>query len=179
MAPGYAAEMDLMLSAALKHEHPCSIRYPRASALELDRVPAPIEIGKSEVIREGCDGTIVAFGAMLEQALAAAEMLEGDLDVGVVNARFVKPIDVEMVRSTLGNGRFVVTVEEGAKMAGFGSAFLECAVDEKLDTRGVRVLALPDVFVEHGDRNELLADHGLSPAAIAQACRESVLTNAG
>ncbi len=178
MAPGYAAEMDLMLSAALKHEHPCCIRYPKASALELDRVPDPIEIGRSEVIREGSDGTIVAFGAMLEQALAAAEMLEGDLDVGVINARFVKPIDLEMVRSSLSNGRFVVTVEEGAKMGGFGSAFIECAVEERLDTRNIRVLALPDEFIEHGDRSELLADRGLSTESIAQACRDSVLSNA-
>lgn len=179
MAPGYAAEMEMMLSAALQHDHPCSIRYPKASALELEREPEPIEIGKSEVIREGSDGTIVAFGAMLEQALAAAELLEGDLDVGVVNARFVKPIDVEMVRTTVGQGRFVVTVEEGTRLGGFGSAFLECAVAEKLDTRGIRVLALPDEFIEHGGRGELLADHGLCPESIAQACRDSVLTSTG
>ena len=65
MAPGYAAEVDAMLSAALAHDHPCGLRYPKASALELDRESAPIEIGKSELIREGTDGTIVAFGAML------------------------------------------------------------------------------------------------------------------
>ena len=178
MAPGYAAEMDLMLSAALQHEHPSCIRYPKASALELERVPDPIEIGKSEVVREGSDGTIVAFGAMLEQAMAAAELLEGDLDVGVINARFVKPIDVDMVRNCLSHGRFVVTVEEGARMGGFGSAFIECAVEERLDTRSLRVLALPDEFIEHGDRGELLADRGLSPESIALACRESVLSNA-
>lgn len=178
MAPGYAAEMDLMLAAALRHEHPCSIRYPKASGLEIDHVPDPIEIGRSELIREGSDGTIVAFGAMLEQAMAAAEMLEGDLDVGVINARFAKPIDIEMVRNTVNHGRFVVTVEEGTKLGGFGSAFIECAVDERLDTRGIRCLALPDTFIEHGDRNELLADHGLSPESIARICRESVMTNA-
>ncbi len=150
------------------------MRYPKASALDLDRIPQSVEIGKSEVIREGIDGTIVAFGAMLEQAIAAAELLEGDLDVGVINARFVKPIDVEMVREVLGNGRFVVTFEEGARMGGFGSAFLECAVEERLDTRAIRMLALPDEFIEHGDRNELLADHGLSPQAIAETCREAV-----
>lgn len=173
MAPGYAAEVDLMLAAALDHDHPCGIRYPKASALTMDRTPDPIEIGKCEVIREGSDGTIVAFGAMLEQAIAAAESLADDLDVGVINARFVKPIDVDMVRDTLSNGRFVVTVEEGARMGGFGSAFIECAVAERLDTRGIRHLALPDEFIEHGDRNELLHDHGLSPDAIAATCREA------
>lgn len=174
MAPAYAAEVGLMLSAALAHDHPCSLRYPKASALDLNRTPQSIEIGKSELIRDGSDGTIIAYGAMLEQAMAAAELLEGDLDVGVVNARFVKPIDVQMVRDTLSGGRFVITVEEGAKMGGFGSAFLECAVDERLDTRSVRTLALPDEFIEHGDRGDLLATHGLSPQAIAQSCREAV-----
>lgn len=176
MAPGYAAELDLMLSTALQHDHPCSIRYPKASALELDRTPDPIQIGKSETIREGRDGTIIAFGAMLEQALAAAELLDGDLDVEVINARFVKPIDVEMVRSCLQNGRFVVTVEEGTKTCGFGSALIECAVAEGLDTSGVKVMALPDKFIEHGDRNQLLAEHGLCPESIAEACRNTELT---
>ena len=110
---------------------------------------------------------------MLEQAIAAAELLEGDLDVGIVNARFVKPIDAQMVRDTVDKG-FVVTCEEGTKMGGFGSAFLECAVEERLDTRGIRTLALPDEFVQHGDRDELLADHDLSPQGIAEACRQAV-----
>jgi 1-deoxy-D-xylulose-5-phosphate synthase len=166
----------MMLHAALAHDHPCSLRYPKASALELDRIPEPIEIGKSETIRSGSDGTIVAFGAMLEYAIAAAELLEGELEVGVVNARFVKPIDAKMVQETLSGGRFVVTVEEGARMGGFGSAFLESAVDQNLDTRAVRVLGLPDAFIEHGDRDELLAAYGLSPQAIARACRQAVLS---
>lgn len=176
MAPGYAAELELMLQKSLTHDHPCSIRYPKASAIELERLPEPITIGKCEVIREGDDGTIVAFGAILEQALAAAELLEGDLDVGVINARFVKPIDAAMVASTVNQGRFVVTVEEGTKLGGFGSAFIESAVQQRLDTRGIHVLGLRDEFIEHGERNELLDEHGLSPAAIAQACRDAVLT---
>ena len=141
--------------------------------MEFGHTPTPIEIGKSEVIREGTDGTIVAYGAMLEQAIAAAESLADELDVCVVNARFVKPIDAEMVQRTLANGRFVITVEEGARMGGFGSAFLECANSLRLDTRSVQVLALPDSFIEHGDRSELLDDHGLSPRAIAQVCRDA------
>jgi 1-deoxy-D-xylulose-5-phosphate synthase len=78
-----------------------------------------------------------------------------------------------MVRQTLGEGRFVVTVEEGVRMGGFGSAFTEAAIDGQLDSRNLRVLALPDKFIEHGDRNELLHDHGLSPEAIAQTCRQA------
>ena len=173
MAPGYAGEVAPMLSAALNHDHPCGIRYPKASALELDRAPAPVEIGKSETIRSGNDGTIVAFGAMLENAIAASDLLAQEgLEVGVVNARFVKPIDAEMVEQTLTEGRFVVTIEEGARMGGFGTAFLECANQLRLDTRQLTCLALPDEFIEHGDRNQLLDDHGLSPKAIAQTCRD-------
>ena len=173
MAPGYAAELPLMLDAALAHEHPSGIRYPKASALELDHQPAPIEIGKAEWIRHGSDGTIVAFGAMLEQAVAAAEQLGGELDVAVVNARFVKPIDTKMVRQSFEQGRFVVTLEEGTGVGGFGSAFLECAADQRLDTRRLHRLALPDRFVPHGNRTDLLADCGMSCVSIAALCREA------
>ncbi|MGB1813927.1 MAG: 1-deoxy-D-xylulose-5-phosphate synthase [Rubripirellula sp.] len=172
MAPGYANEVDLMLDAALAHDQPCSIRYPKASALQLEHTPAQIEIGKSETLSEGSDGTIIAFGAMLEQALAAADALKDELEVAVINARFVKPMDLEMVQSSLADGKFVVTLEEGARMGGFGSAFIETAVTMNLDTRSIRVLALPDEFIEHGDRNELFDQHGLSVPKIEQTCRE-------
>lgn len=172
MAPAYAAEVEPMLKWCLGHEHPTGIRYPKASALELSHSMAPIELGRCEWLREGTDGTIVAFGAMLEQALAAADALGDELSVGVVNARFVKPIDAEMVARTLSDGRFVITVEEGSHAAGFGSAFIESAVAQRLDTRNVKVLALPDRFIDHGDRNQLLADVGISPEGIAKACRE-------
>lgn len=173
MAPGYADEVSLMLDAALQHDHPCGLRYPKASALQLDRQPEPVEIGKSEVIREGADGTIVAYGAMLEQAIAAAELLADEMEIGVVNARFVKPIDTQMVRQTIEGGRFVVTVEEGSIVGGFGSAFLESANSQRLDTRGVVTLGIPDQFIEHGDRSQLLDDHALSPRAIADVCRQA------
>jgi 1-deoxy-D-xylulose-5-phosphate synthase len=172
MAPGYGAEVELMLQAALNHDHPCGIRYPKAAALEIDRQPEPIEIGCSEVIREGTDGTIVAYGAMLQQALETADLLAGQLSVSVINARFAKPIDAAMVENSISDGKFVVTIEEGAEMGGFGSAFLECAVKLRLDTRGVQILALPDEFIEHGDREDLLHDHGLSPQRIAATCLE-------
>ncbi|TWT79267.1 1-deoxy-D-xylulose-5-phosphate synthase [Planctomycetes bacterium CA13] len=188
MAPGYAAEVDMMLCKGLTHEHPVAIRYPKASAIELESLglnhsPAPIEIGKSERIREGRDGTIVACGAMLDQALATAELLssatEHSLNVGVVNARFVKPIDHAMVRETMSEGKFVITLEEHTKVGGFGSAFLESAVQQRLDTRLIHLLGLSDTFIDHGDRHELLAQQGLGAEQIAQTCREaSSLVNA-
>ena len=177
MAPGYASEVSSMLDFAIQHDHPTSIRYPKASALQLDHEVSAVELGKSEKLRDGKDGTIVAFGAMVENALEAAELLEGDLDVAVINARFAKPIDSQMVKSAVEEGQFVITLEEGTGLGGFGSAFLESAVQQGLDTRSVKNLALPDEFIEHGDRNELLDQHGLSPRAIALLCRESVTSH--
>ncbi|MEZ6092715.1 MAG: transketolase C-terminal domain-containing protein [Pirellulaceae bacterium] len=114
----------------------------------------------------------MAFGAQLGEALAAAETLaEEGLDVGVVNARFAKPIDMDMVERTLDTG-FVVTVEEGMLMGGFGSAFLEAANQLKRSTVNVERIGIPDVFVEHGEREELLADLKLDRQGIAQTCRE-------
>ncbi len=174
MAPAYASELQLMLDFAIKHEHPTSIRYPKASALQTEHTPDPIKLGKSEILRQGVDGTIIAYGAMLENALDAAELLEGEMDITVINARFVKPIDGEMVRQSLSGGQFVITLEEGTQLGGFGSAFLESAAQQGLDTRSVEVLALPDDFIEHGDRSDLLDQHGLSAQAIASTCREKV-----
>ena len=174
MAPAYASELQLMLDFAIKHEHPTSIRYPKASALQTEHTADPIKLGKSEILRQGGDGTIIAYRAMLENALDAAELLEGEMDITVINARFVKPIDGEMVRQSLSGGQFVITLEEGTQLGGFGSAFLESAAQQGLDTRSVEVLALPDDFIEHGDRSDLLDQHGLSAQAIASACREKV-----
>lgn len=177
MAPGYASELEPMLDFALGHDHPTSIRYPKASALELDHTSANVELGKSETLREGKDGTIIAFGAILDQALEAARRLEGELDIQVINARFVKPIDHEMVKRVVESGNFVITAEEGARMGGFGSALIESAVQQRLDTRMITVLALPDEFIEHGDRGDLLDQHGLSCAAIMQTCRDQACLN--
>ena len=173
MAPGYAEEVGMMLRKALAHDHPCSIRYPKASAMQAEAALPPIEIGKSEIVREGNDGTLVAFGAMLENALSAADLLAGELELTVINARFAKPIDHDMVRRSVQSGRFVFTLEENTVVGGFGSAFLESAAAQRLDTRVVQMLGLPDSFVEHGDRKDLLHQCGLSPEAIAQRCRKS------
>lgn len=172
MAPGYAEEVDAMLQFGLAHDHPTSIRYPKASAMRVERETPPIELGKCEVVREGADGTIIAIGAMLEQAIAAAESLSGELEVAVINGRFIKPVDREMVRQRVEDGKFVITLEEGALAGGFGSAVVEAAVDMNLDTRAIRRLGFEDRFIEHGDRAELLAECGMDAMSIAAACRE-------
>jgi 1-deoxy-D-xylulose-5-phosphate synthase len=172
MAPGDATEVEPMLEFALQCDGPTSIRYPKTAALQLERSFQPMELGKSEIVRWGTDGAIVSFGAMLHQSLAAADLLKNEgLDVAVINARFVKPLDVQTLGRVFEECRFVVTVEEGALMGGFGSAVLEAACENGWDTRIMRTLGIPDRFIEHGDRNELLAELGLDPTGIAKTCR--------
>ncbi len=172
MAPGDANDLGGMLDFALSHSSPCAMRYPKESAVEIARELQPVELGKSELMRSGNDGTILAYGIQLVEALAAADELAAEgIDVAVVNARFSKPIDREMVRAAIATN-FIVTVEEGMLMGGFGSAVLETANEMGLATNHVRRLGIPDMFVEHGERDELLADLLLDKNGIAQSCRE-------
>jgi 1-deoxy-D-xylulose-5-phosphate synthase len=176
MAPGDAWDVAPMLEFALRQNCPVSMRYPKANAVKLATPAAerqPIELGKSEVIRSGRDGAILCLGTQLTDCLKAADLLAAEgLDVGVVNARFAKPIDREMVERVLRECNFVVTVEEGCLMGGFGSAVLEAASELGLDTSRIKRLGLPDRFIEHAERAELLADLGLDATGIASACRE-------
>jgi 1-deoxy-D-xylulose-5-phosphate synthase len=172
MAPGDAADLPPMVEFALDRDGPVAIRYPKATAETVARDFEPIALGRAEVIHRGLDGTILACGTTLVAAMRAADKLRAEgLDVGVVNARFVKPLDAATVRQAIGESPFVVTLEEGALMAGFGSAVLEAAVDAGLDTRSIHRLGVPDRFVEHGSRGELLAELGLDHQGIAAACR--------
>jgi len=173
MMPGDALDTGAMLEFALQHPAPCSIRYPKASAPEIERPRQPVELGKAEVLSWGADGVIISGGALLQNCIEAAAALRKDgLDVGVVNARFIKPLDREMLGRALQECEFVVTVEENALQGGFGSAVLEAASDMNLDTRRIRRLGIPDEFIEHGDRNDLLASLNLDPTGIAATCRE-------
>jgi 1-deoxy-D-xylulose-5-phosphate synthase len=172
MAPGDANDIGGMLDFALSHDSPTGIRYPKENAVEIARELQPIELGKSERIRGGSDGTILSFGVQLAEAIAAAETLEAEgIHVGVINARFAKPIDRQMIADALNTG-FVVTVEEGMLMGGFGSAVLETANEMGFTTNLLTRLGIPDVFMEHGEREELLADLKLDRSGIAQTCRD-------
>jgi 1-deoxy-D-xylulose-5-phosphate synthase len=176
MAPGDAHDLDLMLDFALRHTSPCSLRYPKASAERFSGKRAELKLGRAEVFSFGRDGNILCAGTLLADALAAAETLrEEGVDVGVINARFVKPLDREIIDRALTEGGFLLTVEEGCLMGGFGSAVLETASELHLDTTRIRRLGIPDEFIEHGERGELLADLQLDAPGIATACRELML----
>ncbi|HEX5443561.1 MAG TPA: transketolase C-terminal domain-containing protein, partial [Pirellulales bacterium] len=172
MAPGDAADLPQMLDLALSMPGPASIRYPKADAERIDRPVAPVELGKAEVIRWGNDGMLLAYGATLGACVAAAGRLRADgLDVGVVNARFLKPIDRGTIVEALRRASFVLTVEEGTLEGGFGSAVLEAANQAGVDARHVLRLGLPDRYVEHGERDELLHDLGIDADGLCErAC---------
>jgi len=173
MAPGDAADLPPMVEFALQFDGPVSLRYPKATAETIDGPRTPIELGRAEVLDWGEDGCIVACGAMLPACVSAAQKLRDDgLQVGVINARFIKPLDSETILQAIRQCGFVITVEEAQRAAGFGSAVLEAASEAGTSTTNLRRLGLPDRFIEHGDRHELLAACGLDMEGIAQACRE-------
>lgn len=174
IAPGDAHDVAAALEFALNQAHPCGIRYPKASAQSIDDCDrAPFELGKAEILSWGKAGTILCGGALLSECRKAArELADEGLEVGVVNARFIKPIDREVIRRAYEETGFVVTVEEAALDGGFGSAVVEAAADMQLNAAATRRMGIPDRYIEHGDRNELLADLGLNSQGIAAACRE-------
>ncbi len=175
MAPADGQDVEPMLQFALGHNGPVAMRYPKTAIQTVDRPAEPIRMGQGEVVRWGDDGLFMACGTLMESCLQAADRLAQthNLDVGVINARFVKPIDHALLSRALENGRFLITVEENVLSGGFGSAVIESAVDQQLDTRRIVRCGLPDEFIEHGDRTELLAIHSLDVAGLvnkAAAC---------
>ncbi len=167
-APADEQEVPLLLDFALQSSSPVSLRYPKTAVDHVERHLAPVVKGRCEVLSEGTDGTILSSGTMLAQAVRAAEELQQQgISVGVVNARFVKPIDEQMVIDAAARG-FVITIEENTIVGGFGSAVLEAAAAHRLSTDRFRILGLPDQFVEHGDRGELLAELGLDAAGLVR-----------
>ena len=171
LAPGDERDLEAMVEWALAHDGPSAIRYPKATVERHEGTRAPIELGRCETLAEGADGLVVACGTLLGEALkAAADLRREGLEVAVINARFVKPLDPAIVER-IESAPWTVTVEENALPTGFGSAVLEAVNDAGIHAGPLVRLGLPDRFVEHGERAELLADLGLDAAGIAATCR--------
>ncbi len=172
MAPGDAYDLSAMIPFGLKLDSPTAIRYPKSTAIVLDGDRQPLELGKAEQLRDGTDGAIICYGTQLKECVDVSDRLRAEgLDIRVINARFVKPIDRECMLAAMRECSFVVAVEESALAGGFGSALLELASDVGLNASHVVRLGIPDVFVEHGERAELLADLELDSVGIMRACR--------
>jgi 1-deoxy-D-xylulose-5-phosphate synthase len=172
LAPGDQHDLEAMVEWARGHDGPVSIRYPKTAAVRQDGPRAPLALGRAELLAEGADGLIIACGTLLVEAVkAAAQLRDEGLEVAVINARFVKPLDSELLLDRIERAAWTVTLEENALPTGFGSAVLELVSDAGLAAGPIRRLGLPDRFVEHGDRSELLADLGLDAAGVAAVCR--------
>lgn len=169
MAPRNAEELSAMLSFALRHKGPVAIRYPRGRA-EKGPLDVPISLGEAEVLTEGGDIAILAVGNSVKPSLMACEKLKDHgISAAVVNMRFVKPLDRELVhRLAAGIGR-LLTVEENMLQGGFGSSVLEYLNGSGLQHVEIRMLGIPDVFVEQGTPAELRRQLGLDEEGIASA----------
>lgn len=176
LAPGDERDVQPMLDFCLAHDGPTSMRYPKANLEQVDRPDgslAPIELGKAEVLSWGEDGMFVVFGALLGTCVAAAKKLAAEgLSMGVINARFVKPLDRETILKAVETLPLVVTVEEGTLEGGFGSAVLEAANAAGLETRNIVRCGIPDRFIQHGERHELLAEVGLNVDSLIAVVRK-------
>ena len=170
MAPADADECRQMLYTGFMSNGPCSVRYPRGAALgEAKKEMKAIPLGKGEVRRTGKRVAILAFGAMLKPALEAAE----ELDATVANMRFVKPLDVELVKRLAESHPLIVTVEEHQVMGGAGSAVCEALASMAFQGK-ILLLGLPDRFIDHGDPAKLLASVGLDAPGIRNSVRKAM-----
>ncbi len=175
MAPKDENELQHMLKTAVDCGRPVSIRYPRGDGygVKLDSEPKPLKIGKAEIIEEGKDILIIAIGAMVYPALEAVKRLrEENIEVALINARFVKPLDEELIVSLSREIKKVITIEENVLDGGFGSAILELFEKHALFNLKVKRMGIPDKFVQHGSQNTLRSKYGLNEKGIIKAVKE-------
>jgi 1-deoxy-D-xylulose-5-phosphate synthase len=175
MAPGDENELRHMLATAVKLDGPVALRYPRGNGYgaTLDKALALLPIGRGEVLRHGDAGALLAVGIMVRPALAAAESLAGEgIRLSVVNARFVKPLDRDLILDLARRTGVIITVEENALDGGFGSAVLELLEEEGVEGVAVKRIGYPDLYVEQGEQSELRAMYGLDSEGITRSVRD-------
>jgi 1-deoxy-D-xylulose-5-phosphate synthase len=175
MAPKDENELQHMIKTAVEYAGPAAVRYPRGTGIgvPMDQELKALEVGKAEVLRDGSDLVILAVGNMVHPSLEAADRLKAEgISAAVVNARFVKPLDEELILQAARKTGRVVTVEEHALAGGFGSAVLECL--ESNGVAGIKAhrIGLPDAFIEHGSQKVLRRKYGLDAEGIYASARE-------
>jgi len=177
MAPKDENELQQMVKTAVEYnDGPIALRYPRGSGegVPLSDDPKSLPIGKGELLKDGDDVLIVAIGNRVYPALKAADVLEeSEVSAAVVNARFVKPLDEDLILTLASRIRKVITVEDNSTMSGFGGAVLEAIAENGLHNITVRRLGIPDKFVEHGAPETLHQLCGYDADSIANAALES------
>jgi 1-deoxy-D-xylulose-5-phosphate synthase len=175
MAPMDENELQHMLKTALECGLPASLRYPRGKGygVSLDTEIRSLPLGKAEVLQEGGDLAILGIGSTVYPAWEAARRLkESGIGVTVVNSRFVKPLDKELICSLAERIKNIITVEENVLQGGFGSAVLELLAEENISGVRVKRLGIDDRFVEHGSVGRLRKEYGIDAEGIERAARE-------
>ena len=175
MAPKDENELCRMLTTAIAHNGPIAIRYPRgiAEGKKVENQDIPIPIGKGEVLKKGDDVVIFAIGRSVNEALSAHGMLkEHNISATVVNCRFVKPLDADLIGSLSRKIPRIITIEENVRLGGFGSAVLECLADQEITGFRLKCIGIPDTFVEHGAQEFLRSKYGVDASAIFNAAKK-------
>ncbi|MEW6065444.1 MAG: 1-deoxy-D-xylulose-5-phosphate synthase [Bacillota bacterium] len=171
MAPKDENELQHMLKTAVYHSGPVAVRYPRGNGegVPMDEELQRLPIGKGEILREGSDVLLIATGNMVRETLKATQSLSAQgIEAAVINARYVKPLDEELILDYARRTKNVVTIEEHVLMGGFGSAVLELFEAAGLTDVKVKRIGIPDEFVEHGKQNILRANYGLTAEGIIE-----------
>jgi 1-deoxy-D-xylulose-5-phosphate synthase len=182
MAPKDGVELRKMLEFALRHQGPVAIRYPRGKVPEGRGFQSEIELGSGEILKEGTDIALIGVGSCVIPALKASERLKKvGISALVINARFIKPLDVELLRAVAGRVPKIVTIEENALQGGFGSAVMECLHEAEIGHVRIKRLGIPDRFIEQGSPGRLRAKYGIDEEGIFHAVlsfmREHTFTN--
>ncbi len=177
MAPKDENELQHMIKTAIEHPGPSAVRYPRGigCGVPMDQEIRTLAIGKSELIKDGSEAVIIAIGNMVCPSIEAAKRLADEgMSVAVVNARFVKPLDREMITAFARKTGRIITVEEHVLLGGFGSAVLECLDANGLTGIKTHRIGLPDAYVEHGTQKALRQKYGLDVDGIYATVKEFI-----
>jgi len=170
MAPKDESELQRMLITSINHNGPTALRIPRGSGLGvavMDEGWEPLNIGEAEILEEGEDILIIAYGSMVESAIETSKILKNmNINACIVNARFVKPLDKNLIMPLVSRIQKVVTMEEGTLIGGFGSAIVELLNDNEVNIPVYRI-GIPDVLVDHASPDQSKEKLGLKPDQMA------------
>ncbi|MBC7961382.1 MAG: 1-deoxy-D-xylulose-5-phosphate synthase, partial [Steroidobacteraceae bacterium] len=179
MSPKDENELQHMLATAINLGSPAAVRYPRGNGygVALDQTLVPIQVGRAEVLREGSDAAILALGTMVRPALEVAQLLEMEsgISLSVINARFIKPLDDELILKLAQKHGCLITIEENALQGGFGTAVLELLEERGLADVRVLRLGYPDSYIPQAEQHELREMLGLDSAGIAASIRNMLV----
>jgi 1-deoxy-D-xylulose-5-phosphate synthase len=172
MTPANENETRLMLSTAYNYNGPATVRYPRGSGpnVEIDKGLASLEIGKANLVKEGSDDVIfLNFGSLLHEAIAVCE----NLNLTLIDMRFVKPLDENILRKYLSKAKLFVSLEDGSIKGGAGSSVQEFCAEENIIIKS-KLLGIPDKFIDHASREEMIDEVGLTAKQIEETLQQLI-----